>query len=152
MFFMRQTVTVLAMTLSVAAAGAFAADDRSAAVNAATVEVDCTALSAQQIGQMTRVDDRVQLEAIAGLIEACPANVDAIIAAAIEASPDDAELIVAYVTEQLPTAAGRPTADSGNLFTPGNSTGPDTSNSVPSPGSGGGGRVGGSSGPAASAS
>ncbi len=144
---MRQTTAVLAMALSVAAPGAFAADDRAAVVN-----VDCASLSAQQIGQMTRVDDRVQLETIANLIEACPAEVDAIVAAAIGASPEDAELIVAYVTEQLPTAAGRPTADSGNLFTPGNSTGPDTSNSVPSPGSGGGGRVGGSSGPAASAS
>lgn len=144
---MRHAVTVWVMALSVAAASAFAADERATAV-----DIDCTALSAQQIGQLTRVGNQVQLQAIAALIEACPANVDAIIAAAVDASPEDAELIVAYVTEQLPTAAGGPAADSGNLFTPGNSTGPDTSNSVPSPGSGGGGRVGGSSGPAASAS
>ncbi len=148
---MRQTMIVTAIFLGFSASAAFAANTASK-----PVDVDCDALGAQQIQQMTRVDDQVQLQVISDLVEACPANVDAIIAAAIDASPADAELIVSYVTEQLPTAAGVPDAGSGNLFTPGNSNGPSPSNSIPSPGSGGspdrtpGGS--GSSGPVASAS
>jgi hypothetical protein len=149
---MHQTLIVTTMFLSFAAGGAFAAE----VGGQARIDVDCSALTARQIGQMTRLEGQVQLQVIGDLIQACPGNVDAIIAAAIDASPEDAELIVSYVTEQLPSAAGPVAADGGNLFTPGNSGASNTSNPVPSPGSGGrsdrtpGGS--GSSGPVASAS